>query len=110
MKRLLLVLMFVGCACPAWAQDTDAMLKWTEAKVVHYRVVGEFSRTIGILAEDGPSGGNAPVTDRVEIEFDWNQENNKIVGKPVIRNFPTKVGTIVRSRIVPTAGMASTQP
>jgi hypothetical protein len=72
----------------------DAMLKWTEAKVVHYRVVGEFSRTVGILAEDGPFGGKAPVTDRVEIEFDWNQENNKIVGKPVIRNFPSTVGAI----------------
>lgn len=90
MKRLLFVLMLVGCARPVWAQDTDAMLKWTETKVVHYRAVGEFSGTLNIL----PRGG-AAVTDRVEIDFDWNQEENKLVGEPAIKNFPTKTGAIV---------------
>lgn len=75
----------------ASAQDMNAMAKWTEAKVVHYRVVGEFSGVVDILL----AGHNLAVTDRVEIEFDWNQEHNKLVGTPVIRNFPTKAGAIV---------------
>lgn len=91
MKKLLLVSLFVMCSTPAWAQDMDAMVKWTEAKVIHYRVVGEFSSTMNILS----GRDKAPVTDRVEIEFDWNQEENKLVGTPVIRNFPTKMGPIV---------------
>lgn len=90
MKRLLLALLFVGSAGPVRAQDTDAMLKWTETKVVHYRAVGEYSGTVGILAR-----ADAAVTDRVEIEFDWNQEENKLVGAPAIKNFPTKMGAIV---------------
>ena len=90
MKRLLFALMVVGCARPASAQDTDAMLKWTQTKIVHYRAVGDFSGTLIILPRS-----EAAVTDHVEIEFDWNQEENKLVGTPVIRNFPTKVGAIV---------------
>lgn len=93
MKRLLFALMCVGCARPVWAQDMDAMLKWTETKVVHYRVIGEFSRTVNVLSYDVRVG--APVTDRVEIEFDWNQEENTLVGTPVIKNFPSKTGAIV---------------
>ena len=90
MKRLLSALMFVGCICPVLAQDQDAMLKWTQTKVVHYRVVGEYSGTLNIFARS-----EAAVTDRVEIEFDWNQEENKLVGDPAIKNFPSKTGAIV---------------
>ena len=90
MKRLLCALMVLGCGRPAWAQDTDAMLKWTQTKVVHYRAVGEFSGTLSILPR-----GEAAVTDRVEIEFDWNQEENKLVGEPTIKNSPSKTGAIV---------------
>ena len=90
MKRLLFALMFVGCVRPVLAQDTDAMLKWTETKVVHYRVVGEYSATLNILPR-----AETALTDRVEIEFDWNQEENKLVGQPAIKNFPSKTGAIV---------------
>jgi len=89
MKRLVVALMLLGCARPVWAQDTDAMLKWTETKVVHYRAVGEFSGTLKILPR-----AEAAVTDRVEIDFDWSQEENKLVGNPAIKNFPSKTGAI----------------
>jgi hypothetical protein len=93
MRRLFFGALFLLCARPAWAQDQDAMLKWTEAKVVHYRVVGEFSGKVRIFL----GGKNLPslVTDRVEIEFDWNQEQNKLVRPPVIRNFPSTAGAIL---------------
>ena len=93
MKKLLLVSLFVLCARAAWAQDQAAMLKWTEATVVHYRVVGEFSGKVRIFL----GGKNLPslVTDRVEIEFDWNQAENKLVRPPVIRNFPSTAGPIL---------------
>jgi hypothetical protein len=89
MKRLMFALMLLGCARPVRAQDMDAMLKWTETKVVHYHAVGEFSRTLIILPR-----AEAAVTDRVEIDFDWNQEENQLVGNPAIKNSPSKVGAI----------------
>ena len=92
MKKLLFVLTFVGCARAALAQDTDAMLKWTETKIIHYRAVGEFSGPFDILPGDHSVG--TPVTDRVEMEFDWNQEENKLVGAPAIKNFPSKTGAL----------------
>jgi hypothetical protein len=49
------------------AQDINAMARWTSLKVVHYRVVGEFS---GPIDEGGIS---ARVIDSVDIEFDWDQ-------------------------------------
>lgn len=93
MKRLLFGALFLLCAHPTWAQDMDAMLKWTEAKVIHYRVVGEFSGEVVIFL--GGKNLPSPVTDRVEIEFDWNQAENKLVRPPVIRNFPSNAGPVL---------------
>jgi len=93
MRRLVLVSLFVLCGRPAWAQDMDAMLKWTEAQVVHYKVVGEFSGNVLIFL--GGKNLPSPVTDRVEIEFDWNQADNKLVRPPVIRNLPSTAGPIL---------------
>lgn len=75
----------------AFAQDVDAMAKWTEAKVVRWKVVGEFTGTTVILS-GATFSRSAQVADRVEIEFDWDQYEMKVVGTPVLRNFPTKVG------------------
>jgi hypothetical protein len=72
----------------ASAQDVNAMARWTSLKVVHYHAVGEFS---GPIDEGGVS---ASVIDRVDIEFDWDQKESKLVGQPVIKNVPTKVGAI----------------
>lgn len=80
------------CATPVFAQNVNAMAKWTALTVVRYRVVGEFSGTTTILSgAKNVVPSTASVTDRVEIDFDWNQSEMKLVGKPVIRNFPTKV-------------------
>jgi hypothetical protein len=70
------------------------MAQWTSVTVVHYRVVGEYSgRPVVLIAKDG-NRRPGPVTDRVEMEFDWNQTEMKLVGTPVIRNFPSKIGTM----------------
>src|SRR5262245_25988632 len=76
------------------AQDIDAMAKWTALTIVHYVAVGEYSGTQPVItaAKEVDLGWAAQVTDRVEIEFDWDQQEMKLVGKSAIRNFPTKVG------------------
>jgi hypothetical protein len=92
-KRTLLALVSaLACgAPPALAQDMDLMAKWTEVAVVRWRVVGEFTGEAVILSGKQFTR-SAQVTDRVELEFDWDLTEMKAVGKPVLRNFPTKVG------------------
>lgn len=79
---------------PVAAQDVNAMAKWTALTVVHYKVVGEYSALTAILTASAVKR-EAPVTDRVEFEFDWNQQEFKLVGTPVIKNFPSTMGAVV---------------
>jgi len=98
MKRTVFPAFLLGVAlsAPAQAQDVNAMAKWTAATVVRYRVVGEYSGPATIVSgTKSKRTGTAQVTDRVEIDFDWDQTEMKIVGKPVIRNFPTTVVTLI---------------
>lgn len=83
-------------APPAFAQDVDAMAKWTAATVIHYSVVGEFSGETRIMSFERtfPVSDTAQVSDRVEVEFDWDQQEFKPVGTPVFRNFPSTTGVL----------------
>ena len=76
---------------PVAAQNVDAMAKWTAYTVVHYKVVGEFSGLTPVLVGKGLNR-QAKVTDRVEFELDWNQQEMKLVGTPVVRNSPSTLG------------------
>lgn len=94
MKKLLLVPVLLLFAASPSAQDIDAMARWTSYKIVHYKMVGEFSGETVLMKGSGRSAIDhvtARVTDRVEVEFDWDQQEFDLAGKPVIRNFPTKV-------------------
>ena len=71
-------------------QNVDLMAKWTAATIVNYRVVAEFSGE-ALLVEAEGIRGHGTVTDRFEVEFDWNQTEYMMIGKPVIRNFPSKL-------------------
>ena len=98
MKKLLLVSALAALASPAPAQDMEAMAKWTSYTIVHYKAVGEFSGEVTLLTGSGkrvPTEIKAQASDRIEVEFDWNQQEFNLVGKPVIRNFPTKLGSVV---------------
>jgi hypothetical protein len=92
-----LVLMLSLCPRPVEAQtieDIEAMSKWMEVEIVHYKVVGDYKGTMTLLrfADQYFQGiVMADVTDRIEIEFDWNQKTYALVGTPIIRNAPTKI-------------------
>ncbi len=76
------------------AQDADAMARWTGYEVVHYRVVGQYSGVTRILLGRQGLYRAAPVQDRVVIDFDWNQQEMKVVSTPAIQNFPSTVGAL----------------
>ena len=103
-------------AWPAAGQDYDAMAKWTAAKVVHYKIVGDVAGTMVIL-QGAHTQQSAALTDHIEFEFDWDNQEMAILGTPVIRNVPTKfaaiasgppgIGTCPPPRIEGTAEFAS---
>jgi hypothetical protein len=69
--------------------DASAIAKWTAATVVHYRMVGVYEGP-AVIAYREPAG-QATVSDRVEIELDWDLKANAIVGEPKIVNTATEV-------------------
>lgn len=78
------------------SQDIDLMAKWTAASVVHYEVSAEFSGEALLFSADGMRG-RGMVTDRFEVAFDWDQPNFSMIGKPVIRNFPSRIVSILKN-------------
>jgi len=86
-------------AAPAMAQEIDreAMMKWMDAKVIHYKIVGEYSGEVPIMGQGG-GGLMAKVTDRFEVEFDYDNSTYKLLGTPIIRNFPTKSEVVYDKR------------
>jgi hypothetical protein len=73
----------------AQSADPAAIGRWAAAKVVHYRMVGVFEGP-AVIAYREPAG-QATVTDRVEIELDWDVKAGTIVGEPTIVNAATEV-------------------
>ncbi|NGZ10337.1 MAG: hypothetical protein CV088_13265 [Nitrospira sp. LK70] len=78
------------------AQNMDLMAKWTAATVVNYKVVAEFSGE-AVLFSTGGLQGRGMVTDRFEVEFDWNQSEFVMIGKPIIKNFPSKLVSVLKN-------------
>jgi hypothetical protein len=104
MKPFLLVSALAAFGNSATPQDIEAMAKWTSYQIVHYKVVGEFSGEATVLTGSGRTAitaMRANLTDRIEVEFDWDQQEFTLVGKPVIRNFPTKLGSFVSPLLGP---------
>ncbi len=87
----------------ASAQDVDAMAKWAAYEVVHYHFVGAYSGDIYLLNIRQGLSGIAPVTDRVEIDFNWDQNEMQVIGDPVVKNFPSTVGKVLPSPKCPFA-------
>jgi len=79
------------------------MSKWAGAKVIHYHVTGDFSGSTKVLKDKAASLGGK-VSDHVEIDFDWDQTQQKIAGDAIFKNFPTRVDSLDK-----TAGCAETK-
>lgn len=74
-------------AVPVVAQvNTDLMARWSAVEVVRYLVVGEYAGESPILLGASGFRSTGRVTDRIEIDFEWNQNETAMVGTPVVRN------------------------
>jgi hypothetical protein len=93
---VVLVLGALMSARESAAQNMDLMAKWTAATVVNYKVTAEFSGEAVLFTADGLPG-RGMVTDRFEVEFDWNQSEFAMIGTPIIKNFPSKLGSVLKN-------------
>jgi hypothetical protein len=77
----------------AFAQfNQELMMKWAAVSVIHYSVVGDYEGEDMVVR--GGTNGLAHVTDHVEIGFDFDQTEAKLIGTPVIKDFPSTMGAI----------------
>ncbi len=87
---IVFVPVLVGVPLAAQQPNLELMAKWSGAEVVHYDVVAVFDGETVLLRSSGVVH-QAPVKDRVEVSFDWSQTEYKLVGTPVVKNFPSTV-------------------
>lgn len=71
------------------SQSADEIARWTAATVVHYHMVGVYDGP-AVIAYREPAG-QATVTDRVEIDLDWDLKAGAIVGEPTVVNAASEV-------------------
>lgn len=72
---------------PAQAQfDPAVFAKWGSVAVLKFKLVQTFEGERAVIKN---GAARAMVKDTFEIEFLWNQYESRLVGEPVIRNYPT---------------------
>lgn len=71
--------------------DQQVLMKWAAATQVRYDVVGEFNSAQTRVIGDG---GDAAVTDRVEISFVFDQTGAGMIGEAATRDFPSVVANL----------------
>ncbi|MDZ7627564.1 MAG: hypothetical protein U5J99_04040 [Parvularculaceae bacterium] len=92
MKRMIVGKLAIATAAlsimgPAQAQfDPAIFAKWGSVAVLKFKLVQTYEGE-RIVIKNGAA--LATVKDRFEVEFRWNQYEARLVGEPVIKNYPT---------------------
>lgn len=89
MRDLIALTLLVTFAPQAPDRGPDAAMiaRWAKASVVHYRMVGVYEGAT-VIADREPAG-TATVTDRVEIELDWDLKAGALSGTATFVNAPS---------------------
>jgi hypothetical protein len=90
MLQLLLLLPLL--AQPAGGMDMAAIQKWTEAKVIKYQAVAVHSGRESVVF--GDYEGKADVTDRVTVQFTWDNRKGAIVGPVTVVDSKSELANI----------------
>jgi len=72
--------------------NQEVMMKWMDVTVVHYAVTGDYEGEV--LVVNSGTNGLATVKDHVEIGFDYDISNARLVGTPTFKDAATEMGTI----------------
>lgn len=85
----------VGCALAGFAAvqasaiDMVAMERWSNAKVVSYKVEGKHTTRSSVV--NGNYEGNADVFDQVIVEFTWDRTKSQAVGPVTVKDSKTEL-------------------
>ena len=96
-RRARIEVLVIGClslsASPLGAQAVDMalMAKWSAVTVVHYVMTGDFTGELVVMKSPRDVEARGKVTDRVELTFNWNQQQMALVGPATVKNFPATV-------------------
>lgn len=71
--------------------DMAAIQRWSRATVAHYHVEGVFQSWTDVAAGNGNQG---QVNDKLTLDFDWDLQENKVVGTPAFVNAKASVGVL----------------
>ena len=85
----------VAMAASSSAQQVDmqAVMRWSNAKVARFHVVGAYAKRT-VIAYQAGSYAQGDVTDGLTLDFDWNLRENSIVGEVKMQNAASKVGAL----------------
>jgi hypothetical protein len=72
--------------------DMAVMQKWSQAKVIRFQVAGIHKARTGVVF--GDYEGKADVTDRMTVEYLFDNKTRKVVGEPKIVDFPSETANI----------------
>jgi hypothetical protein len=87
------VIGLAGLAAPARAQmDQAVLMQWMDATVIHYAVVGDYAGED--LVVNAGTNGYAPVTDHVEIGFDYDVTDARLAGAVTFKDAKTVMGAL----------------
>lgn len=96
-RRSRVEVVVIGCLClsasPLGAQAVDmaVMAKWAAVTVVRYVMTGDFTGELVVMRSPRGVEAKPKVTDRVELTFNWNQQEMTLVGPATVKNFPATV-------------------
>jgi hypothetical protein len=90
----------------AQVPDMAAAAKWEAATIIHYEVVGEVSAShMQIPPVDADL--YADVTDKVSLSFDWDKNQQTLVGTATFQNYPgTATNLFGMEKNCPTGNLA----
>lgn len=83
-STILLVLM--PWAAIAQQVDMAAIQKWSNVKVVRYKVDARFDAWTQVASGKGGESAEGKVTDSYALEFDWDAKGRKLAGSVSIKN------------------------
>lgn len=92
--RPLLLLLAAPFVLSAQIPGTDlaTLQKWSNAKIIRFSIVGVHNART--LVVSGDHEGKGDVSDKVEVEYRFDNKTKKIIGEPKITDFPSTVSNL----------------
>jgi hypothetical protein len=89
---LLLLASCISLSAQIPGMDMAVMQKWSNAKVIRFSVVGNYNART--LVVSGDHEGKGDVTDKITIEYTFDNKTSKMVGEPKITNAVSTVANL----------------